>query len=63
MIRYNWDSPIVEIVPDFAPFLFDSPWVTRHVTLRDLLTHQTGVVRSYDELWIANVVNRSNIVE
>jgi CubicO group peptidase (beta-lactamase class C family) len=40
--RANWDDPVVRHLPGFQ---LSDPWVTRHVTIRDLLTHQVGVGR------------------
>jgi CubicO group peptidase (beta-lactamase class C family) len=38
----DWDDPVIKYLPNFQ--LID-PWVTRHVTIRDLLTHQVGLGR------------------
>jgi CubicO group peptidase (beta-lactamase class C family) len=35
-----WDDPVTKYLPDFQ--LFD-PWVTREITIRDLLTHRSGL--------------------
>jgi CubicO group peptidase (beta-lactamase class C family) len=40
--RVSWDNPVVRHLPGFA---LSDPWVTRQVTIRDLLTHQVGVGR------------------
>jgi CubicO group peptidase (beta-lactamase class C family) len=40
--RAQWDDPVVRHLPGFQ---LSDPWVTRHVTVRDLLTHQVGVGR------------------
>jgi CubicO group peptidase (beta-lactamase class C family) len=40
--RVHWDDPVVKHLPDFQ---LADPWVTRNVTVRDLLTHQVGVGR------------------
>lgn len=40
--RVHWDDPVVKHLPEFA---LADPWVTRNVTIRDLLTHQVGVGR------------------
>jgi CubicO group peptidase (beta-lactamase class C family) len=40
--RLDWDDPVVRHLPDFA---LRDPWVTQHVTIRDLLTHRVGVGR------------------
>jgi len=41
---------------------FDDDWVTRHVTLRDVMLHRTGVSRSFDELWLMEAHDRRDIV-
>ena len=35
-----WDDSVAEINPDLV---FSDPWITEHVTIRDLLSHQTGL--------------------
>nr|WP_281034016.1 serine hydrolase [Methanocorpusculum labreanum] len=35
-----WDDSAVEINPDLQ---FSDPWITEHVTIRDLLSHRTGL--------------------
>jgi CubicO group peptidase (beta-lactamase class C family) len=40
--RLHWDDPVVRHLPEFQ---LADPWVTHHVTIRDLLTHQVGVGR------------------
>jgi CubicO group peptidase (beta-lactamase class C family) len=40
--RLRWDDAVVAHMPGFH---LSDPWVTRHVTVRDLLTHQVGVGR------------------
>jgi CubicO group peptidase (beta-lactamase class C family) len=40
--RLHWDDPVVQHLPEFE---LADPWVTRNVTIRDLLTHQVGVGR------------------
>ncbi len=37
--RLRWDDRVVDRVPGFA---LRDPWVTREITLRDLLSHQLG---------------------
>lgn len=41
--KVNWDDKIVKFLPDFR--LYD-PWVTAQVTIRDMLCHRTGTMRS-----------------
>ncbi|MBX6363389.1 MAG: serine hydrolase [Gemmatimonadetes bacterium] len=48
--KIRWDEPVIDVLPDFR--LYD-PYVTREVTIRDLLTHRTGLGNA-DLLWIGN---------
>jgi CubicO group peptidase (beta-lactamase class C family) len=41
--KLAWDDPVVKHLPDFA---VADPWVTQHVTLRDLLCHRVGLERA-----------------
>lgn len=36
----RWDEPVTSYLPEFQ---LSDPWVTREVTLRDLLSHRTGL--------------------
>jgi CubicO group peptidase (beta-lactamase class C family) len=54
----DWDDPVTKHLPDFQ---LADPYVTRHVTIRDLLTHRTGVAR-HDNVWIAAPFDRAEIV-
>ncbi|MCA0445888.1 MAG: serine hydrolase [Bacteroidetes bacterium] len=38
--RLSWDDPVIKYLPDFQ--LYD-PWVTREITVRDLLCHRSGL--------------------
>jgi len=40
--KLAWDTRVAELLPGFA---LRDPWLTEHVTLRDLLAHRTGVER------------------
>lgn len=40
--KLDWDDPVVKHLPYFA---LSDPWVTQHVTIRDLLAHRVGVGR------------------
>jgi CubicO group peptidase (beta-lactamase class C family) len=40
--RIGWDDPVIQHLPAFQ---LSDPWVTRQVTIRDLLTHRVGVGR------------------
>ena len=45
--KVKWDDPVTKHLPGFE--LFD-PYVTRELTVRDLLTHRSGLERG-DMLW------------
>ena len=38
--KVQWDAPVIDYLPEFR--LYD-PWVTREFTVRDLLTHRSGL--------------------
>ena len=38
--KLNWDDKVIDHMPDFRMF---DPWVTREMTIRDLLVHRSGL--------------------
>ena len=48
--KLDWDDPVVKFLPGFK--LYD-PWITREVTLRDLLSHHLGLKR-YNRVSLRN---------
>ena len=38
--RIGWDDPVRKYIPEFAMY---DPWVSEHFTIRDLLTHRSGL--------------------
>lgn len=56
--RMEWDDPVLDHLPDFR--LFD-PWVTREITIRDLLAHRSGLERG-EFIWYATDNDRSEIL-
>ncbi len=54
----DWDDPVRKHLPTFE---LQDPYVTRHVTVRDLLTHRVGVARE-DNVWIASPFERPEII-
>ncbi len=47
--RLAWDDPVVKHLPDFA---LNDPYVTAHLTVRDLLVHNSGLpLGGGDLLW------------
>lgn len=56
--KVRLDAPVTTYLPWFQ--LYD-PWVTRHVTVRDLLTHRTGLPEA-DFLWYGTSLDLPEIV-
>jgi CubicO group peptidase (beta-lactamase class C family) len=46
--KLHWDDPVIGRIPEFR---VADPYVTREVTLRDLLAHRTGI-EATDVLWV-----------
>ena len=57
--KMRWDAPATTYLPSFQ--LYD-PWVTREITLRDLLSHRSGLGRRGDMLWYGSPFDRSEIL-
>ncbi len=51
--KLRWDDPATQYLPGFQ--LYD-PYVTRELTVRDLLTHRSGLTRG-DMVWYAGVAS------
>ena len=56
--KMHWDDPATRYLPDLQ--LFD-PYVSRELTVRDLLTHRSGLTRG-DLVWYAGGYDRSEIL-
>jgi len=46
--KLEWDKPVREYMPEF---ILDDPYVTQHVTVRDMLSHRTGLPRHDLSAW------------
>jgi CubicO group peptidase (beta-lactamase class C family) len=47
--KINWDDPVIKHLPGFQMY---DPYVTREITIRDLLTHRSGLgLGAGDLLW------------
>ena len=47
--KIEWDAPVIRYLPSFAMW---DPWVTREITVRDLLVHRSGLgLGAGDLLW------------
>ena len=56
--KIRWDDPVTRHLPGFQ--LYD-PYVTREMTIRDLLTHRSGLTRG-DRLWSASGFTREEVL-
>jgi CubicO group peptidase (beta-lactamase class C family) len=56
--KVRWDDPVSKYLPSFQ--LYD-PYVTRELTIRDLLTHRSGLSRG-DRLWAASGYDRAEVL-
>ena len=56
--RVTWDDRATDYLPGFE--LYD-PWVTRELTVRDLLCHRAGLPRG-DFLWYGTELGRDEIL-
>jgi CubicO group peptidase (beta-lactamase class C family) len=54
----RWDDPVSDHLPGFT---LGDAWITRQLTVRDMLTHRAGLARS-DNLWIAAPFDRPEIL-
>lgn len=54
----RWDDPVSQHLPGF---LLQDPFITRELTVRDMLTHRAGLSRS-DNLWIAAPFDRAEVL-
>lgn len=56
--RVAWDDPVTRHLPSFQ---LRDPWVTRAFTVRDLLSHRSGLERG-DWLWFGTDYDRDEVV-
>ena len=56
--KVKWDDPVTKYLPGFEVF---DPYVTRELTVRDLLTHRSGLQRG-DFLWYGSEYDRDEIL-
>jgi CubicO group peptidase (beta-lactamase class C family) len=59
--KIEWDKPVITYLPDFA---MSDPYVTRELTVRDLLVHRSGLGLGAGDLlwWPPSTYNRKEIV-
>jgi CubicO group peptidase (beta-lactamase class C family) len=56
--KLTWDDPVTQHLTTFQ--LYD-PYVTRELTVRDLLTHRSGLARG-DRVWAASGLSRAEVL-
>jgi CubicO group peptidase (beta-lactamase class C family) len=58
----EWDAPVVRYLPSFQMY---DPWVTRNITVRDLLVHRSGLGLGAGDLmfWPPSTFTRPELVE
>ncbi|WGL17883.1 serine hydrolase [Microbulbifer bruguierae] len=47
--KLGWDTPVIDYLPEFQMY---DPWVTREFTVRDLVTHRSGLPLGAGDLLI-----------
>lgn len=58
--KLRWDDPVTKYIPWFQ--LYD-PWVSREMTVRDLLSHRSGLATfGGDLLWYESSYSRNEII-
>ena len=55
--KLDWDVPVREYLPEFK---LSDPQISEKITMRDLLTHQSGLPR-HDMLWMLTGYNREEV--
>ena len=56
--RLKWDDRVIDYLPDFRMY---DPWVTRELTIRDVLTHRSGLP-GVDLLWIRGDLTNAEMI-
>lgn len=58
--RINWQDKVIDYLPDFQ---MNDPWVTKEMTIMDLLTHRSGLSSiAGGTLWYGSDYNRSEVI-
>ena len=59
--KVQWDAPVIRYLPEFAMY---DPYVTRELTIRDLLVHRSGLGLGAGDLlwWPASTYDRKEIL-
>lgn len=57
--KMRWDDPVTRYLPSFQ--LYD-PYASREITIRDVLSHRSGLGRRADMLWYGSPFGRDEIL-
>ncbi len=58
--KIHWDDPVIKYLPDFQMY---DPWVTREITIRDLLIHRSRLpYNSGGTIWYGSDLSREEII-
>ncbi len=58
--KLKWDDPVTKYLPEFQ---LSDPYVTRELTIRDLLSHRSGLATfSGDLLWYESIYDRKELL-
>jgi CubicO group peptidase (beta-lactamase class C family) len=57
--KLKWDDPVSQYLPDLR---FSEPYVDKQMTVRDLLTHRSGLART-DFIWYGQSYSRQEILQ
>lgn len=59
--KIKWDDPVIKYLPGFQMY---DPWITKEITIRDLVTHRSGLETfSGDFLWLSSSYDRKEIIK
>lgn len=56
--KISWDDPVIKYLPEFR---LKDEYATHHITIRDLVTHQSGLPR-HDLLWYNSDLSRDDLM-
>lgn len=56
--KVDWDDPVIQHLPNFQ--LYD-PYLTREITIRDLLSHRSGLERA-EHLWYLTSYDKNEVI-
>ena len=56
--KISWDDPVIKYLPEFR---LKDEYATYHITIRDLVTHQSGLPR-HDLLWYNSALSRNDLL-